>query len=214
MFNLRSPIDTFISATKGVLLSPVRFFRSISWISVSWFDSLVYAYICGIAAELFKKFLLPTAVLPSQIFRPYIGMFPFAGIEAIPIFLLLPLYSLFYLVIMAFTVYLVGKVVFKRYTSYPAVLSALAAVSATQLFSWIPVIGGLIALYAIVLVVIAIREVYAFSTGKAIPAFILSIILVAITTGLIFAYILKQSPWDPYLLKYPQRNFWPQRFYQ
>lgn len=214
MFTLRSPIDTFFSTTKGVLLSPVRFFRSTSWVSVSWFDSLVYAYICGVTAELFKKFLLPTAVLPSQIFRPYIGMFPFTGIEAVPVFLLLPLFSLLYLAIMTFAVYLVGKVIFNRYTSYPAVLAALAAVAAAQIFSWIPIIGGLVALYAIVLVVIAIREVYAFSTGRAIVAFILSIILVAIATGLIFAYFFKQSLWDPYLFKYPQRNFLPKRFYQ
>jgi hypothetical protein len=50
---------------------------------------------------------------------------------------------------------------------FAATFRAAASASVTSLASWLPVIGGLISLYALYLAIVGIRELYQTTTAKA-----------------------------------------------
>lgn len=181
MFTLKSPLDSFISTTKGVLFTPVSFFRSVYWGSINLVDALAYAFICGTANALIGQLLSPSSysLLPGGFLPIWLtNILSFPVLQILPPFLLLPLFSLIYLFIGAAIFYLIAKVFFQGRASYSAVFSAVtAAVSAIQLLTWIPVINAFIGIYLLILLVVAIREVEQFSTGKAIATLLLPFFL-------------------------------------
>lgn len=191
MFTLKSPFDSFISTTKGVLFSPTSFFRSVYWDSINLVDALVYAFVCGTASTLIRQFLLPSSysLLPIGYLTKFTSIFPLPGLQTLPSFLLLSLFSLIYLFFGGTIFFLIAKVLFQGRASYSAVLSAMAAVYAIQLLNWIPIINAFIGIYALILMVIAIREVEQFTTGKAIATLLLPFIL----TSLISVYFIFKS---------------------
>lgn len=52
-------------------------------------------------------------------------------------------------------------------SGYEATFRVVAYVSVTNLVNWIPILGGLLALYGLYLAVVGIREVHATTTGRA-----------------------------------------------
>ena len=52
-------------------------------------------------------------------------------------------------------------------SGYEATFRVVCYVSVTSLVNWIPLIGGLLALYGLYLGVVGIREVHATTTGRA-----------------------------------------------
>lgn len=179
MFSLENPIETFLSTTKGVLLSPVSFYRSIFWENTKVTDSLLYAVVCSVIGGVLGQLL---------VFRkmPYGMMY---SVSSFPFYLTSlaysVIYSLLYLVITAAFIYFFVKTVFHRVAAFPTLLAALAAISAIMLFSWIPTMGIFLSLYALVLTVIAVREVEHISTGKAIIVTVVLILFMNIAARFI-----------------------------
>lgn len=177
MFSLVNPIKTFLSTTKGVLLSPVSFYRSIFWENTKVTDSLLYATICSVIGGVLGQLLTFRKV-------PY-----YYSASSLPFSLISltysVIYSLIYLFITATFIYFFVKTVFHRVAAFPALLAALAAISAITLFSWIPMMGIFFSLYALVLTVIAVREVEHISTGEAIIVVVVLILFISIATRFI-----------------------------
>ena len=75
-------------------------------------------------------------------------------------------------------------------SGYEATFRVVSYVSVTSLVNWIPVIGGLLALYGLYLAVVGIREVHATTTGRAalvvllpIGVIVLLVLIVAVVAG-------------------------------
>lgn len=189
MFSLKNPTASFIKTTKGVLLSPVEFFRSVSWGSVPIIDSLAFTLVCSFVPAIIR-FIVPSLSGQSSMMTPFAGRLPLSGMQFVPFFLVTPLVSLIFLAVASILVWAVVRYIFKSNTSYNALFAVMAAVSATQLLSWIPVIGVLLSLYALVLSVIGIREAASLTTVQAVIAYILSIILMGIVSLALSAALL------------------------
>ena len=100
MFSLKSPLPTFIAATKGVLLSPVSFFRSVYWGNASIADALIFTFIWNLLSALISRLIL-SFTLPFGMMRGTngFGVIPFVGIPSFPVFLVAPIMAVLFLVI-------------------------------------------------------------------------------------------------------------------
>jgi hypothetical protein len=63
-------------------------------------------------------------------------------------------------------------------SGYEATFRVVCYISVTSLVNWIPIIGGLVALYALYLAVVGIREMHATTTGRAALVVLLPIALI------------------------------------
>lgn len=190
MFSLKSPIDSFIKTVKGVLLQPKEFFASVSWNSVPVADSLVYAFVCSLVPGIIS-FLIPSITVAGM----FSGMMGGTNAMAtaggfLPVVLFGPILSIVFLAFGALVVYGVVRYGFKKTAGYPAFLGAMAAAVTTSLLSWIPIVGILVALFGIVLAVIGIRAAGSLTTVQAIVAFVATIIVMMLLSGIFSAALL------------------------
>jgi len=63
-------------------------------------------------------------------------------------------------------------------SGYEATFRVVSYVSVTNLVNWIPIIGGLLALYGLYLAIVGIREMHATTTGRAALVVLLPIGLI------------------------------------
>src|SRR5918994_6934330 len=157
-FDYSDPVQSFINAVRAVVTSPVDFFRGIRR-EGDFVNPLIFALICyevsailggllglvGVSmggAEGFGSFLV--SIILAPIFAA-IGLFIGAGILHL----------------------LVMLIVGSRNSGFEATFRVGAYAAVTSLVSWIPFIGGILALYGIYLGIVGIREMHNTTTGKA-----------------------------------------------
>jgi hypothetical protein len=75
---------------------------------------------------------------------------------------------------------LVRLVVGANNAGFGATFRVAAYTSVTSLVSWIPFVGGLLALYGIYLSVVGIREMHNTTTGKALVVVVLPAIVIVV----------------------------------
>ena len=75
---------------------------------------------------------------------------------------------------------LVRLVVGATNAGFGATFRVVAYTSVTSLVSWIPFVGGLLALYGIYLAVVGIREMHNTTTGKALVVVLLPVIVIVV----------------------------------
>ena len=75
---------------------------------------------------------------------------------------------------------LVRLIVGAANAGFGATFRVAAYTSVTSLVSWIPFIGGLLALYGIYLAVVGIREMHGTTTGKALVVVLLPVIVIVV----------------------------------
>jgi hypothetical protein len=182
-FNYQDPVQSFISTVQRVVLQPVDFFRGIPR-QGDFINPLIFAIICyavaGILGGLISLAFTSRGFIgfiSSIIFEPIagvIGLFIVAGI----------LYLLVMLIIGS------GN------AGYEATFRVLAYSSVVNLVSWIPIIGGILSLYALYLGIVGIREVHTTTTGKAalvvlIPAAVV-LLIVFLIVGAAALFFLSQ----------------------
>ena len=187
MFSLKSPVNTFVSTVKGVLLSPVKFFQTVSWEKVPVADSLVFALICYAFAQI-MGFLLSSLSIFS--FLPQAMRNMATSSFGLTYFIVAFVIAIVLFFVNAFVIYAVVKYVFKSKSSFNAVLAVLSSLASVSLLGWIPIIGLIIVLYGLVLTVIAVREMAKLSTVQAIISLIISFLINMVLTGVLFAKIL------------------------
>ena len=173
-YDLSNPVGSFTDVVRRVVARPAEFFSGIPRRG-NYLSPLIFALICiefstilgGLlrlawAAETMGgvRFQGVTytfgAFIADVILAPIgatIGLFIFAAIA--------------HLLVMLF----VGN----ANSGYEATFRVVSYVSATSLVNWIPLIGGLLALYGLYLAVVGIREMHATTTGRAALVVILPI---------------------------------------
>ncbi|WP_119067698.1 YIP1 family protein [Rubrobacter indicoceani] len=177
-FSLSDPVGSFVATVRGVVLSPVAFFRGIRR-SGDFVGPLVFALICSVVAGILAAFVSLLANLVSgNGFGAAVGGF-FAALVGAPVAALIGLF------VGAGIYHLVVLLLVRPNAGFEGSFRVVAYASVVQLVSWIPILGGLLALYGIVLGVFGMREVHGTTTGRAVAVILLPTAVVLLV-GLVF----------------------------
>ncbi len=184
-FNLQDPVGSFISTARGVLLSPVGFFRGMAkrgdFLNPAIF-ALICALISAVLSGLISLVLSPFFAAPGETAEAFAG-----GLVGFVFTVILsPIYTAVALLIGA-GVYHLLVLLFVRpgNAGFEATFRVVCYVAAIQLVSWIPIVNIVAGIYAIVLSIFGIREAHGTTTGKAI-----AIVLIPVAVILFLVLIL------------------------
>jgi hypothetical protein len=187
-FTLQDPVNSFVGTVQALVLNPVGFFRGIAKRG-DYVNPLVFALICGVINGVLGGILafLYSLFSGDPNFETWGALAALIGnILLTPLFTLIGLFvgaGIFHLLVLLFV----------RPTSagFEATFRVVSYASATQLISWIPLVGGIVAaVYNIVLSIFGIREVHATTTGRAalvvlIPVVVFLVLLLLLGAALI-----------------------------
>ncbi len=191
-FTLQDPVGSFVRTVVAVVTQPVPFFRGIAR-QGNFVNPLVFALICALISALLSGILglifAPLFAGPGDTGEAFAG-----GVGGLVGALILsPILTAIGLVIAAGIFHLL-VLIFVRPSNmgFEATFRVASYAQVTQLVSWIPVIGSIIAaVWAIVLYIFGIREVHGTTTGTAalvvlIPVAVFLILLVVLGGALLF----------------------------
>ena len=180
-YNLSNPLESFADTVRRVVLQPVGFFAGLPQ-SGSLLNPLIFALICTEISPILGGILRLAGVgegfvagyglqVPeNQDFGEFIGSVIFAPIGgAIGVFVVAGIGQL-----------VVRLVVGATNSGFGATFRVASYTGVTSLVSWIPIIGGILALYGIYLAVVGIREMHETTTGKAVLVVLIPVIVVAV----------------------------------
>jgi hypothetical protein len=176
-------IAAFYQTTVGSLFSPTRFFKKISSGEGYW-SPLIYALITGIIGNgcailwfwLFMAQLIPMDRIPFQ-----------HSLSILRLIIPLPFQLAIAVFIGSGIVHLCLMIVGGNNNGYRTTFRAVAYSYSGYLFGIIPFIGMIIGgIYTLILIIIGVREGHEISTGKAVLAVLLPLIIV-FGLGVLFA---------------------------
>jgi hypothetical protein len=180
-YDLSNPVESFADVVRRVVLQPVGFFAGLPRRG-SLLNPLVFALICTEIAAILGGILSLAGVggafvtgygfqVPeNQSFGEFVGSVVFAPVgSAIGVFVVAGIAHL-----------LVRLVVGANNAGFGATFRVAAYTSVTSLVSWIPFVGGLLALYGIYLGVVGIREMHDTTTRKALVVVVLPVIVIVV----------------------------------
>ena len=180
-YDLSNPVESFADLVRRVVLQPVGFFAGLPRRG-SLLNPLVFALICTEIAAILGGILSLAGVggafvtgygfqVPeNQGLGEFIGSVVFAPIgSAIGVFVVAGVAHL-----------LVRLVVGANNAGFGATFRVAAYTSVTSLVSWIPFVGGLLALYGIYLAVVGIREMHDTTTRNALVVVVLPVIVIVV----------------------------------
>lgn len=180
-YDLSNPLESFADVVRRVVLQPVGFFAGLPRRG-SLLNPLVFALICTEIAAIVGGILSLAGVggafvtgygfqaPENQGLGEFVGSVVFAPIGgAIGVFVVAGIAHL-----------LVRLVVGANNAGFGATFRVAAYTSVTSLVSWIPFVGGLLALYGIYLSVVGIREMHNTTTGKALVVVVLPAIVIVV----------------------------------
>ena len=182
-YDLSNPLESFADTVRRVVLQPVGFFAELPR-SGSLLNPLIFALICTEISAILGGILRLAGVgegflagygfqVPeNQDFGEFIGSIIFAPIGG---------------VIGVFVVAGIGQLVVRLVvgatnSGFGATFRVASYTGVTSLVSWIPIIGGILALYGIYLAVVGIREMHGTTTGKAVIVVLFPVILILLLT--------------------------------
>ncbi|HET7270589.1 MAG TPA: YIP1 family protein [Rubrobacter sp.] len=165
-YDLSNPGGSFVDVVRRVVARPAAFFAGIPRRG-NYLAPLAFALICieisTILGGLLRLAWRTEAVGGIRFEGPGYGFGAF-----IADVILAPIGGAIGLFVLAAIVHLfVMLFVGNANSGYEATFRVVAYVSVTNLVNWIPIIGGLIALYGLYLAVVGIREMHATTTGRA-----------------------------------------------
>ena len=181
-------IRAFLQTVKESLFSPTQFFKKVSAGEGYWI-SLIYNLICGtvgvlvplIFAWLIFRWLILTQFLPL----PQLLLYPYGIIIAV-FTIFLPFGIILSILISSAIIHLCLMIVGGNKKGFQRTFRAVTYSGGIQLFellAFIPFIGVifnlLLLVYYIILIVIGVREGHGISTGRAVIAVLLPLIVVA-----------------------------------
>ena len=180
-YDLSNPVESFADLVRRVVLQPVGFFAGLPRLG-SLLNPLIFALICTEIAAILGGILSLAGVggafvsgygfqVPeNQGFGEFIGSVVLAPIGGV--------IGVFVVAVIAHL--LVRLVVGARNAGFGATFRVVAYTSVTSLVSWIPFVGGLLALYGIYLSVVGIREMHNTTTGNAVVVVVLPVIVIVV----------------------------------
>ena len=180
-YDLSNPLESFADTVRRVVLQPVGFFAALPRRG-SLLNPLIFALICTEISAILGGILRLAGVgegfvagyglqVPeNQDFGEFIGSVIFAPIGG---------------VIGVFVVAGIGQLVVRLVvgatnSGFGATFRVASYTGVTSLVSWIPIIGGILALYGIYLAVVGIREMHETTTGKAVLVVLIPAIVVVV----------------------------------
>jgi len=177
--------SAYFRTTKEALFSPVQFFKKVSAGEGYW-SPLIYGIISGIigiGVLLIYQWFFFFAFIPAQVhtFIPYNLILTFLMIS-------IPFTVVFSIFLGSVITHLCIMIIGGNKRGFQATFRAISYSFCTSLFYIIPFVGNFVgSIYMIVLIVIGVREGHGMTTGKAVLAVFLPLV---VFFGLIFAAIL------------------------
>ena len=170
-------IGAFFQTTREVLFSPTQFFKKVSATGGYW-APLIYGVICGViggCGAILWQWLFASQFLPVQIS----SMIPFLSIFLIIFLIALPFLIAFSLLIGSGITHLCLMIVGGNKKGFESTFRALSYSYSGNLFGVIPFIGSTIGgIYSLILIIFGVRECHGISTGKAVLAVLLPLIII------------------------------------
>jgi hypothetical protein len=193
-FNLQDPVGSFISTVRGVLLSPVGFFRGMvrqgDFINPAVFaliSYMVYAILGGLIGLVFGGVSSLTSTTDEGALvgaASTVGGF-FLGLILAPF-----IAAIILLIVVAVRHLLVMLIVGSSNAGFEATLRLSSYTFATRIIWWIPILGQIVGfIYGLVLSTIGVREVHATTTGKAALIVLIPVAVAIVLLGLLAAVI-------------------------
>jgi hypothetical protein len=198
-FNLQDPINSFVDTVRAVVLDPVGFFRGIARRG-DFVNPLIFAVICALISAvlggLINLLLSPLFASPGDTGEALAGgVVGFVGnLILAPIFVVIVLF-----IGAAITHLLVMLLVRPQNAGFEATFRVGTYSQVTQLVSWIPIIGVIIAVvWTAILSIFGIREVHSTTTGKAalvvlIPVAVILLLVILLGVALIALFVGSQQ---------------------
>src|SRR5215203_230812 len=189
-FKLHDPVNSFISTARNVVRNPVGFFQGIRR-QGDLVNPLIFAVICALISALLGCIL--SLVLSPLFSGPGDAGEALAGgaVGFVASLILTPIFVVIALFIGAAVTHLLVMLLVKpQHAGFEATFRVGAYAQVVQLVSWIPIIGGIVALvWAIVLSIFGIREVHATTTGQAALVVLIPMAIVILLVVLFLAII-------------------------
>jgi hypothetical protein len=194
-FNLQDPVNSFIDTVRNVVLDPVGFFQGIRR-QGDFINPLIFAVICALISALLggiiNLLLSPLFATPGDADEALAGgVVGFvSNLILTPIFVVIGLF-----VGAAITHLLVMLLIRPQGAGFEATFRVGAYSSVVHLISWIPIIGGIVALaWAIILSIFGIREVHSTTTGRAalvvlIPVAVVLLLVIILGVALVALFV-------------------------
>ena len=179
----------YFELIKGFILSPVETFRKVK--DTDYGDTLVYFLILVLINTILSipvmLFLLPSAWF-SGIFTMF-GLGTLSGFWFVIFAVMMIIASVVFLFIGSAWLHL-WVYVFGGRNGYRETLKALAfGDTPALLLGWIPMIGILAGIWALVLSVLGVRELQGISTGRALGAVLVAVIIPLLILVLLAAFL-------------------------
>lgn len=193
-FNFQDPVGSFISTARGVLLSPVAFFRGIArqgdFINPAAFaliNYMIYAILAGIIGLVFGSVSSLTSATDQEAAAGVAGS---VGGFVLGLILAPFIAAVILLIVAGVRHLLVMLIVGAGNAGFEATLRVSSYTFATRLIWWIPILGTIIGfVYGLVLSVIGVREVHATTTGKAALIVLIPVVVATILLALLAALV-------------------------
>ena len=170
-------VDSFIKTTQEVLFSPTRFFKKVAEGQGYW-APLIYGVICGVIGScvgILWQWLFASRLLPLH----FLKMIPFMSIFLILFLIALPFMIAFSILVGSAITHLCLMIVGGNKKGFESTFRVLSYAAGAHLFGVVPFIGSTIGgIYSIVLTIFGVREGNGISTGKAVLAVLLPVIVI------------------------------------
>ena len=170
-------VGAFFKTTQEVLFSPTKFFKKAAAGKGYW-SPFIFAMISGIigfGVVLLWQWLFFSKMVPTQIH----SLIPYSLFLSVVI-ILIPFMIAFSILIGSGVTHLCLMIVGGNRKGFEATFRAISYSYSAQLFNIVPFIGNLIGgIYLLILTIIGVREGHDISTGKAVLAVLLPLIVVA-----------------------------------
>jgi hypothetical protein len=183
-YDLSNPVGSFTDVVRRVVARPAEFFSGIPRRG-NYLAPLVFALICIEISTILGGLLRLAAGNEAA------GGVRFSGTaysfgNFISDVILAPIGGAIGLFILAAIAHLLVMLfVGEGHSGYESTFRVVSYVSVTSLVNWIPLIGGLLALYGLYLAVVGIREMHATTTGRAALVVLLPIGLILLVVLLV-----------------------------
>ena len=177
-------IGAFLQTTQEVLFSPTKFFKKAAAGKGYW-SPFIFAMISGIIGSgvvLLWQWLFLSGIVPSQFFSAATySVILTVAIISIPFTIALSI------LIGSGVTHLCLMIVGGNRKGFEATFRAISYSYGAALFYIVPIIGGFVGgIYLFILAILGVREGHEISTGKAVLAVLLPLIVVSVL-GILFA---------------------------
>ena len=163
-FTYTDPVQSFVGTVKGLVTQPVGFFRGIAR-QGDYVNPLIFALICTVISAAIGGFL---GILYATLGIGDTGVGGAIGAFVASMFFMPIIFAVALFVGAGILHLLVALIIKPADTGFEATFRVVSYANVTELVSWVPVLGPLVAAVgSVALAIVGVREVHETTTGKA-----------------------------------------------